>query len=90
MAYHYGLLTLSDSQGCHYPGLSIIDLPGEFLGEVVEDKENFIVQPFIDLLSREEYQGTQVIIAGASFAGLDDVKRIPLTEVYVGGANTDG
>src|SRR5262249_19688146 len=57
MAYHYGLLALSDKVGCHYPGVSIIDLPGEFSGEAVEDKENFIVQPFIDLLSRGEYEG---------------------------------
>ena len=31
MAYHYGLLSLSVKQGCHHPGISIIDLPGPFL-----------------------------------------------------------
>lgn len=83
MAYHYGLLTLSDKPGCHYPGLSIVDLPAEFSGEAVEDKENFIVQPFIELLGRTEYAGTQVIITGASFAGLERANRLNLTQVYV-------
>ncbi len=83
MAYHYGLLSLSDKVGFHYPGLSIIDVPGEFLGEAVEDKENFIVQPFVDLLSRNEFHGTQLIISGASFSGLHGVQRRHLDHVYV-------
>ena len=51
MAYHYGLLTLSAQAQCHYPGLAILDMPAEFAGELIEDKENFIVQPFIELLA---------------------------------------
>jgi hypothetical protein len=57
MAYQYGLLTLSAQAGCHYPGISIIDLPGKFAGEAVEDEENFIVQPFIDLLASNQLAG---------------------------------
>ncbi|HYF78975.1 MAG TPA: hypothetical protein VD973_17705 [Symbiobacteriaceae bacterium] len=83
MAYHYGLLSLSDRLGCHYPGLSIIDVPGEFSGEAVEDKENFIVQPFIDLLAQEAYQGCQLIMTGVSFPGLEGANRVPLTEVHL-------
>lgn len=83
MAYHYGLLSLSAIDGCHYPGLSIIDVPGEFSGEEVGDKEDFIVQPFIDLLAREEYEGAQLIISGASFSGLKGVHRNRLDHVYV-------
>jgi len=83
MAYHYGLLKLSDKPERHYSGLSIIDVPGEFSGEAIEDKENFIVQPFIDLLAREEYLGGQLIITGASFTGLDGAHRLHLTDVYV-------
>jgi hypothetical protein len=83
MAYHYGLLSLSVKDGCHYPGLSIIDLPGDFLGEAVEDKENFIIQPFIDLLARKEFLGAQLIITGASFQGLENVHREGLREVFV-------
>jgi len=83
MAYHYGLLSLSDKSEKYYPGISIIDLPGEFAGEAVEDKENFIVQPFIDLLEREEFQGAQLIMTGVSFTGLSKAHRIPLTEVFI-------
>jgi hypothetical protein len=73
---------LSDKEGFHYPGLSIIDVPGEFSGEAIEDKENFIVQPFIDLVKREEYKGAQVIITGASFTGLQGAHRLELRHVY--------
>jgi len=44
-------------------------MPAEFSGELIEDKENFIVQPFIELLEREEFAQTQMIITGASFGG---------------------
>lgn len=82
MAYHFGLLSLSDKESCHYPGFSIIDVPGEFSGEEVGDKEDFIVQPFIDLLGREEYAGRQLIISGASFSGLEGVRRKRLNHVH--------
>lgn len=84
MSYHFGLLSLSHLPHSHYPGLAIIDLPGDFLGESVEDKENFIVQPFIDLLAQESFSGAQVIITGASFKGLGGVHRTNLNKVYVG------
>ncbi len=83
MAYQYGLLTLSAQPGCHYPGISIIDLPGEFAGEAVEDKENFIVQPFIDLLASSQLAGAQTIITGAAFKDLRNVRHRVLHEIYV-------
>jgi hypothetical protein len=83
MAYHYGLLTLSVAVGCHYPGLAILDMPAEFAGELIEDKENFIVQPFIELLDRDEFADTQMIVTGASFAGLKGASRLQLTELHV-------
>ncbi|MBD9469279.1 hypothetical protein [Pseudoxanthomonas sp. PXM01] len=83
MSYHYGLLTLSPYSDCHYPGFAIIDLPGDFLGDDIEDKENFIVQPFIELLRTEEFQGAQVIFTGASFKGLEGAHRIQLETPYV-------
>jgi uncharacterized coiled-coil DUF342 family protein len=82
MAYHYGLLTLSSKPGCHYPGIAIIDVPGEFSGEAIEDKENFIVQPFIDLLKQEQYSGAQLIMTGASFTGLVGAHFHRLTHVH--------
>jgi hypothetical protein len=83
MAYHYGLLSLSNKDGCHYPGFTLIDMPAEFAGESIADKENFIVQPFIDLLKRNEYEGAQVIITGAAFEGLEGAAMQRLTTVHV-------
>lgn len=83
MAYHYGLLSLSAKTECHYPGLSVIDLPGEFSGEAVEDKENFIIQPFIDLLNTEGYAGSQLIMTGAAFVGLEGAKFMHFNNIYV-------
>ena len=82
MAYQYGLLSLYQWEETRYPGLSIIDLPGEFVGEDVRGLENFIVQPFIELLERDEMDGAQVIITGASFEGLKGVERVELTHVH--------
>lgn len=83
MAYHYGLLTLSTVEGAHYPGLVVIDVPGDFLGEKIGDKENFIVQPFIDMLAQEAYAGAQLIITGASFEGLNGAHFQHLTHVHI-------
>lgn len=83
MAYQYGLLSLSPISGMHYPGLAIIDVPGEFSGEEVKDSENFIVQPFIDLLAQEAFEGAQLIITGASFEGLQGAHVQRLTYVHV-------
>lgn len=83
MAYHYGLLTLSPRPECNFPGFLIIDFPGEFAGEHVKDIENFVVQPFINLLSKNEYAGTQVIITGPSFAGLNVAHREIFRHVYI-------
>ena len=83
MAYHYGLLTLSPDQQTHYPGLAIIDVPAEFSGEAVEDKENFIVQPFIDLLQTTAFESAQLIMIGASFTGLQGAHFQRLSEVHV-------
>lgn len=83
MAYQYGLLTLSPDSSTHFPGLVIIDVPGEFSGEEVKDKENFIVQPFVDLLEMEPFRDAQLIMTGASFSGLKGARFIHLSEVYV-------
>lgn len=83
MAYNFGLLSLSPRLEAHYPGLAIIDVPGEFSGESIGDKENFIVQPFIDLLKEDDFEGAQLIITGATFTGLTGAHVQALTHVYV-------
>lgn len=66
-----------------YTGLAIIDVPGEFSGEAIGDKKNFIVQPFIDLLKDDAFEGAQLIITGAAFTGLVGVHVQALSQVHV-------
>ncbi len=83
MAYHYGLLSLSNKLDCHYPGLSIIDVPGEFSGEAIADKENFIVQPFVELMNQDDFANVQLIMTGAAFENLDGAEFQRMTEIYL-------
>jgi hypothetical protein len=84
LSYHYGLLSLTNKEGCHYPGLLILDLPATFMdGSSIQDKENFIAEPFIQLTNRPEMNNTQVIITGSAFDGLENANRINLEKIWV-------
>lgn len=83
MAYHYALMKLTPLPTCHYPGFCALDFPAKLEdGSQVGEKENFVVQPFIELLSTPELVATQVVVAGSSFENLPGVHRIPLTTVW--------
>jgi hypothetical protein len=83
ISYHYALLSLTKVPGAHYPGLVVLDFPGK-LEDVrfVEDKENFVVEPFIGLTSSEGMEGTQFIAAGSAFENLEGANRIRLTKIW--------
>ena len=85
-AYNYALLSLSNDEKYHYPGLSILEFPANFAdgskNVIVRDHENFILEPFIDLVSQKGMQNTQVIAVGRSFEGLQNVHRIELNHVW--------
>lgn len=85
-AYNYALLSLSNKEKYHYPGLSILEFPASFSdgskSVEIKDHENFILKPFIDLVKKEGMQNTQVIAVGRGFEGLEDVHRIELTHVW--------
>lgn len=83
MAYHYALLTLIKREQAHFPGFVMIDFPAEFAGTKIGDTEDFVVQPFIDLLASDEFEHCQVIVTGPSFAGLKGVNRIELSRPYI-------
>ena len=68
MAYHYGLITLTAHAGAHFPGFTMIDFPAEFAGTKIGDTEDFVVQPFIDLLERDQFEGCQLIVTGPAFS----------------------
>jgi hypothetical protein len=83
LSYHYALLRLTKFEQCNYPGLAIIDLPATLEdGSTIRDKENFIVEPFINLLKQMEMEGTQFIITGAAFENLQGVNRIALKDIW--------
>jgi hypothetical protein len=83
MAYHYGLMGLSNKEGYNYPGLVILDFPAELDdGSIVRDKENFVLEPFVKFLQDESMSSTQLIAAGSAFENLRGAHRIELSQVW--------
>lgn len=86
-AYNYALLSLSNREEYHYPGLSILEFPASFADGskkvLVKDHENFILEPFMDLVSQADMQNTQVIAVGRAFDGLQNVHRVELDRIWV-------
>jgi len=83
MAYHYGLMALSNESKYNYPGLLILDFPAELDdGSTVGDKENFVLEPFVDLLRRDDMVATQVIASGSSFENLKGANRIEFHHIW--------
>jgi hypothetical protein len=82
IAYHYALMGLVRFDSCHYPGFLVLDFPAELDGTSTRDTENFAVEPFVALLSGEEYRGCQVIAAGVAFENLKGSNRIEFTKVW--------
>lgn len=83
MSYHYSLMALSSNEGCHYPGLCVLDFPAQVDGVRVSDSENFVLEPFVRLLSEQAQPNRQLIAAGSSFANLEGANRIALSKVWV-------
>jgi hypothetical protein len=82
LSYHYALMKLAAMEHCNYPGYCILDLPAELEGANVADNENFVIEPFVRLLAGEGFVGSQLIIAGSAFDGLEGATRIELDEVW--------
>jgi hypothetical protein len=85
-SYNYGLLSLSNKEQYHYPNFSILEFPANFvdgaLNIEVRNLENFVLEPFVELVSQEGMENTQVIAVGRAFEGLENVHRIELTQVW--------
>jgi hypothetical protein len=83
ISYHYALMTLTCLDGFHYPGLTVLDFPAKLEdGTQIKDKENFVVEPFVELLGRPEMKGSQFIAAGSAFENLAGAHRIELTKIW--------
>jgi uncharacterized small protein (DUF1192 family) len=81
-AYHYALMSLVQYTECNYPGLGLIDFPAEVEGLTVEDKESFVLYPFIELMKTDKLENTQLIAAGRFFDQLSGANRIELTKIW--------
>lgn len=82
LAYHYALMGLIKVDSCHFPGFLALDFPAELDGASIRDTENFVVEPFVALLAKDDFQSCQVIATGAAFEGLKGVNRIEFTKVW--------
>ena len=82
LAYQYGLLKLSNTPPFNYPGLTVLDMPAELPDIEVSDLENFVVEPFGELLESDTMADCQVIVAGSSFGNLSGAHRIELKDVF--------
>jgi hypothetical protein len=78
LAYQYALLKLCRSEPFMYPGLLLIDFPANLSELGISDQENYLLQPFVKLLAREDLLGLQLIAAGRAFADLGGARRIDL------------
>jgi hypothetical protein len=82
-AYHYALLNLTRFEGTLYPGFAMIDFPASLEDRAaIADKENFILEPFVELLNREDMKGCQLLAAGRSFKELAGVHPLEFNEVW--------
>jgi len=80
LSYHYSLMTLTAHPEYHYPVLVILDFPAELEDATsVKDKENFVLEPFVHLVSRPGMESLQLIAAGSAFEDLIGAHRIELT-----------
>lgn len=83
LAYHYALMDLVRFDSSRFPGFLMLDFPAKVEdGTTIADKENFLLEPFVELLKKKEMTGCQVIAAGRSFKDLQDVRRIELTKIW--------
>lgn len=83
LSYHYALLSLTSRAECHYPGFAILDFPAELEdASSVADKENFVLEPFVQLVSRPGQESLQIIAAGSAFEDLEGAHRIELTHIW--------
>ena len=83
ISYHYALMSLTTRSECNYPGLLLLDFPAELEdASSVADKENFVIEPFLSLLSQPGMEFTQVIAAGSAFENLEGANRIEFHKIW--------
>jgi uncharacterized Zn finger protein (UPF0148 family) len=83
-SYHYALMNLAHFDGTLFPSFIMLDFPASLEDRAaIADKENFILEPFVDLLRQPEMLGCQILAAGRSFQELKGVNLHEFNEVWV-------
>ncbi|MBB5234164.1 hypothetical protein [Deinococcus budaensis] len=84
VAYNYALLRLSPWAPYRYPGLLILDMPAKFEDTQMtrDEREQFVVEPFVRLRKQAPTHEFQVLVTGRSFFGLQDAHRIELDTIW--------
>ncbi|HMK07373.1 MAG TPA: hypothetical protein VK476_07580, partial [Flavobacterium sp.] len=89
LAYHYGLLTLSNDAKFNFPGILIMDFPPQLGEEKIKlDTLDYIIKPFIDFCSRPENANIQVIFAGKAISDLPSTSINTLTNIWISSDNS--
>lgn len=82
-AFHYALLLLSVQPARHYPGIVILDFPLTLAtGSDLKGAENYLIEPFVELLKEPAFENCQLIAAGRSFHGLTGARQIEIKDAY--------
>jgi hypothetical protein len=83
IAYQYALLQLSKNAARNFPGLLLLDFPAQLEdGTSVADKENFVLEPFLQLCKELGTDYGQVIAMGSAFQNLEVASRTELTTIW--------
>ena len=81
LAYQYSLLALSHHSEFNIPPFLMIDLPPDIKGEHNNEDDDFIMEPFRQLMEIESHSNCQVIFAG-NIMNTELVKPYTLTKIY--------
>jgi hypothetical protein len=82
LAYHYAWLKLCRTEPFTYPGFALLDFPANLSDFTISDQENYLLAPFVKLLSKPEMQGAQLIASGRAFADLAGAHHIRLNKKW--------
>jgi hypothetical protein len=80
LAYHYGLLSLSNNPEFNYPGLLILDFPFIFENTTINEY-GYLIEPFEKLCTINKNE-LQIIATGRKFSNLEKVNHIKLEKVW--------
>ncbi|MBN1203844.1 MAG: hypothetical protein JXB05_02835 [Myxococcaceae bacterium] len=82
LAYHYAWLKLSRTEPFTYPGFALLDFPANLSDFAISDQENYLLTPFVKLLSKPELRGAQLIASGRAFADLPGAHHVSLNKKW--------